>query len=154
MTEVPSGNASSSSQFALTQIVAAPLAGQIIGFNESAFVLAEWADPGAPAGPPRLIAPFHVHYDDDEAWYVLEGKLVFQLGNQQVEASAGTAVFAPRGLPHTYWNPSPTPARYLLIMTPTIRRLIDDLHVATERDFDALQTIFQRYNSALVTLPF
>ncbi len=38
---------------------------------ELAFVMAEWADPGAPAGPPRLIAPFHVHYTDDEAWYVM-----------------------------------------------------------------------------------
>src|SRR5579859_1527546 len=107
MPPMPSGDTSSFPQYPLAQMVRTPFTGQQFGTIDSSFVLAEWADPGAPAGPPRLIAPFHVHYDDDEAWYVLEGKLVFQLGNQQVEASAGTAVFAPRGLPHTYWNPSP-----------------------------------------------
>ena len=154
MTQVPSDNASSSSHFPLTQMIVAPLAGQVIGLNESSFVIAEWGDPGAPAGPPSLIAPFHVHHSDDEAWYVLKGTLAFQLGDQQVEAPAGTAVFAPRGVPHTYWNPYPTPARYLLIMTPTIRRLIDELHTSAERDPGALQTIYHRYNSALVSSPF
>jgi mannose-6-phosphate isomerase-like protein (cupin superfamily) len=152
MPQVPSDDASPSSHFPLTQMVAAPLAGQMIGLNESSFVMAEWGDPGAPAGPPRLIAPFHVHHTDDEAWYVLEGTLAFQLGDQQVEASAGTAVFAPRGVPHTYWNPYPTPARYLLIMTPTIRRLIDELHTSAGRDPVALHTIYHRYNSDLVSL--
>jgi mannose-6-phosphate isomerase-like protein (cupin superfamily) len=154
MTQVPSDHASSSSPFPLDQMIIAPLAGQVIGLNDSAFVMAEWADPGAPAGPPRLIAPFHVHYTDDEAWYVLEGTLAFQLGEQHVQASAGTAVFAPRGVPHTYWNPSPTPARYLLIMTPMIRQLINELHRSTERDPVALQALYQRYNSDLVSSPF
>ena len=131
-----------------------PLAGQVIGLPNSAFVIAEWADPGAPAGPPRLIAPYHVHYMDDEAWYMLEGTLAFQLGDQHVEASAGTAVFAPRGVPHTYWNPSPAPARYLLIMTPTIQGLINELHTSTQRDPEALQALYHRYNSALVPSPF
>ncbi len=154
MTQMPSDKAPSSSHFSLTEMMVAPLAGQIIGLHDSAFVIAQWAAPGAPAGPPQLIAPFHVHYADDEAWYVLEGRLAFQLDNQQVEASAGTAVFAPRGVAHTYWNASPMPARYLLIMTPTIRSLIDALHTSVGRDSDALQTIFHRYNSALVSSPF
>jgi len=117
-------------------------------------VLAEWAAPGAPAGPPRFIAPFPAHHTNDEAWYVLEGTLAFQLGDQQVQASAGTAVFAPRGVPHTYWNPSPTTVRYLLIMTPTIQQLINAPHISTERDLVALQALYQRYNSALVSSPF
>lgn len=154
MTQVPSDHANSSSHFPLAQMIIAPLAGQVIGLNDSSFVMAEWADPGAPAGPPRFIAPLHVHYTDDEAWYVLEGTLAFQLGDQQVRASAGTAVFAPRGVPHTYWNPSPTPARYLLIMTPTIQRLINELHMSTKRNPVALQTLYHRYNSALVSSPF
>jgi mannose-6-phosphate isomerase-like protein (cupin superfamily) len=151
MPQMHSDDAGPSSHFPLTQMVAAPLAGRMIGLNESSFVMAEWADPGAPAGPPRLIAPLHVHHADDEAWYVLEGTLAFQLGDQQVEAPAGTAVFAPRGVPHTYWNPYPTPARYLIIMTPSIRRLIDELHTPAGRDPVALPTIYHRYNSDLVS---
>ncbi|MBV9230246.1 MAG: cupin domain-containing protein [Chloroflexi bacterium] len=131
-------------------MIIAPLTGQIIGLDESQFVIAEWTDPGAPPGPPRLIAPFHVHYSDDEAWYVLEGRLAFRLGNQEIEAPAGSAVFAPRGTPHTYWNPQPTPARYLLIMTPNIRHLIDAIHRSTQRDLATLQTIFHQHHSALI----
>jgi mannose-6-phosphate isomerase-like protein (cupin superfamily) len=135
----------------LSQIVKAPLAGQVIGLSDSSFVIAEWRAPGASAGPPDLIAPRHVHYADEEAWYVLEGTLAFQLGEQIVEASAGSAVLAPRGVPHTYWNPSPMPARYLLIMTAAIRSLIDELHTGVARDPEAMRALFQKYNSALLS---
>ena len=146
----PPNDAIPSSYDTLAQMVIAPLRGQVIGLDESAFAIAEWSDPGAPAGPPRFIAPFHVHYADDEAWYVLEGTLAFRLGDRQVEAPAGTAVFAPRGVPHTYWNPSPAPARYLLFMTANIRSLIDELHAASGGGPAALQALFQRHQSALL----
>jgi mannose-6-phosphate isomerase-like protein (cupin superfamily) len=152
MSQMPSEDANPFPQYPLAQMVRAPLTGQLIGLNDSSFVIAEWTDAGSPAGPPHFIAPFHVHYADDEAWYVLEGTLAFRLGDLEVQASAGTAVFAPRGVPHTYWNPHPTAARYLLIMTPTIRRLIDEIHTSTERDFGAMQALFKQYHSALVPL--
>ena len=57
-------------------IVAPALAGHTIGNVDSNFVIAEWQDTGGPAGPPRLIAPLHLHRKDDEAWYVLEGTLL------------------------------------------------------------------------------
>ena len=47
MSQVLSDDASPSSPFPLTQMVAAPLAGQMIGLNESSFVIAEWAVPVA-----------------------------------------------------------------------------------------------------------
>jgi mannose-6-phosphate isomerase-like protein (cupin superfamily) len=147
---MPPDDTSPSLPYALSTMVVAPLAGQIIGLDESQFVVAEWRAPTAPAGPPQFIAPFHVHYADDEAWYVLEGTLAFRLGNQEVEAPAGTAVFASRGVPHTYWNPHATPARYLLIMTPTLRRLIAELHTSSGREFAAMQAIYHRYNSELI----
>jgi mannose-6-phosphate isomerase-like protein (cupin superfamily) len=150
MPQMPSDDAISSPHYPLGQMVVAPLTGQTIGLNESQFVIAEWTDPGAPAGPPQLIAPIHVHYSDDEAWYVLEGVLAFRLGDQEVEAPAGTAVLAPRGVSHTFWNPHPTRTRYLLMMTQNIRRLIDELHASTERDPAAMQAIYHRHDSALV----
>jgi mannose-6-phosphate isomerase-like protein (cupin superfamily) len=139
-----------SSSYALAQLVAAPLTGHVIGPDGASFVLAEWSDPGAPPGPPRPIAPFHVHHADDEAWYVLEGVLGLRLGDREVEAAAGTAVFVPRGVPHTYWNARPTPARYLLIMTPNIRRLIDELHQPANRDPAAMGAVYLRHDSELL----
>src|SRR6202035_1445565 len=66
------------------------LAGNTMGSLETSFAVAEWSDPGGPvAEGPRYIAPWHVHHSDDEAWYVLEGKLCVQSGPERVELSAG-----------------------------------------------------------------
>src|SRR5579864_6647423 len=88
-------------------IIAPPLSGNTLGSPNNSFVNAEWQDAGGPPGPPRLIAPRHVHYKDDEAWYVLEGTLRVQSGEDEIEAHAGSGVLVPRGTPHTYWNPGP-----------------------------------------------
>src|SRR5882672_11743790 len=108
-------------------ILAPPLSGNTIGSTSDNFVIAEWQDPGGPVGEKRLIAPLHLHQRDDEAWYVLEGTLRVQVGDQEVEARAGSGVFVPKGTPHTYWNPAPEAARYLLIMTSNICRLIQEI---------------------------
>src|SRR2546428_13732015 len=95
-----------------SQGVAAPLAGQVLGSIGDGFVIAEWQDAGAPPGPPRWIAPLHLHHNDDEAWYVLEGMLRLRVGRDEVEAREGAAVFVPRGTPPTYWDSGPGPGRY------------------------------------------
>lgn len=64
--------------------------GTYLGSPNNSSVIAEWQDAGGPAGPPRLIAPRHVHYRDDEAWYVLEGTLRVQAGENEIEARAGS----------------------------------------------------------------
>lgn len=68
-----------------------------------------------PAGAPG--PPLHVHAFD-EAFYVLEGELTFQVGDRLTTAGRGELAFAPGGTPHTVANPSSAPARYLLICTP------------------------------------
>jgi mannose-6-phosphate isomerase-like protein (cupin superfamily) len=114
---------------------AAPLAdGPLAG---AGLVLVEWTAPPAPPGPPQYIAPLHVHHEDDEAWYVLEGALGFRLGDEVIEAHPGAAVLAPRGTPHTYWNAAASETRYVLVLTPRLRRLIDALH-AEHGDMDAV----------------
>jgi len=130
--------------------IAPPLAGQVIGSTSDAFVIAEWRDPGGPPGPPRLIAPPHLHRNDDEAWYVLQGTLRVRVGQEEVEARAGSAVFVPRRTAHTYWNPAPEPARYLLVMTSNIYRLIQEIHALTERTPAGLRAVFAKYDSELL----
>jgi mannose-6-phosphate isomerase-like protein (cupin superfamily) len=131
-------------------IIAPPLAGRVMGSVDDAFVIAEWRDPGGPPGPPRLIAPPHLHHHDDEAWYVLEGTLRVQVGKDEIEASAGSGVFVPRGMPHTYWNPGTGPTRYLLVMTANIYRLIQEIHGMKERTPAALRAVFRKYESELL----
>jgi quercetin dioxygenase-like cupin family protein len=92
----------------------------------------------------------HLHHEDDEAWYVLEGTLLVQAGDQVVETHAGAGVLVPKGTPHTYWNPGPDAARYLLIMTSNIYRLIQAIHAMPDRSAPMLRAVFQKYNSDLV----
>ena len=131
-------------------IIASPLAGNTIGSGTDAFVIAEWQDAGGHTGAPRLIAPRHVHHSDDEAWYVLEGALRVQVGADEVEARAGSAVFVPRGTPHSYWNPGPGRVRYLLVMTSNILRLIQEIHAMPDRNPAALRAVFKKYDSELL----
>lgn len=63
-------------------------------------------------------SPRHVHGREDEAWYVIEGELTFQVGNREAVAGPGTFVYAPRNVPHRY-RVTKAPARYLLIFTPS-----------------------------------
>jgi oxalate decarboxylase/phosphoglucose isomerase-like protein (cupin superfamily) len=136
----------------MTSPLLAPLlAGNTLGSSLGDFVIAEWRDPGGPAGSRRLIAPLHLHHKDDEAWYVLEGALRLQVGENEVEARAGSGVFVPRGTAHTYWNPNPEPARYLLIMTPRIFQLIQGIHALPERSPATLQALFRKYESELLS---
>ena len=64
------------------------------------------------AGP-----PLH-HHDFDETFYVLEGELTFQLGDEIFTRTQGELAFAPRGTHHTLANPSRAAAHYLLVCTP------------------------------------
>jgi quercetin dioxygenase-like cupin family protein len=68
--------------------------------------------PPGNAGP-----PLHTH-DFDEAFYMLEGELLFQVEGKIEAKTAGELSFAPRNLPHALANHTDEPARYLLICTP------------------------------------
>ena len=110
------------------------------------FVVADWTDPGTHPGRP--IAGLHVHNSDDEAWFVLDGRLGFQIGSERCEIGAGESILVSRGTPHSYWNPSPAPTRYLLVMTPRIHSLIESLHSGEHSDYDR---IFAEHASQLLT---
>jgi len=127
-------------------VKAPPLAGHTLTSKEGSIALAEWTDEGESSAE-RPIAGLHVHYADDEAWYVLEGTLGFTLGDKTVEAQAGSAVLAPSGTPHAYWNAGPGRARYLLIASPRLFELIEELH-SPDADF---AEVFQKYDSELLS---
>jgi hypothetical protein len=59
-------------------------------------------------------------------------------------------VLAPRGKPHTFWNPSEEPARYLLIMTPNTYRLVEEIHAAGDHSPERMKAIFEKHDCELV----
>jgi quercetin dioxygenase-like cupin family protein len=67
---------------------------------------------------PWTLVPPHVHRNEDEISYVLEGEFGVRVGDQVLRVTPGCYVFKPRNVPHTFWNPSPAPARLIEIITP------------------------------------
>ena len=49
-------------------------------------------------GGPNL----HVHYNQDEWWYILEGEFVIKVGDKMYRVKPGDSVFGPRGVPHAF----------------------------------------------------
>lgn len=68
---------------------------------------------------PVAAAPAHVHHDTDEAIYVLEGRLVLEVGDDRFETRPGSFAFLPKGVPHRYLPQPPGPVRVLWILTPS-----------------------------------
>ena len=62
-------------------------------------------------------SPLHVHSREDEWFYVIEGELTFWVGGETIVAPAGSFVFGPKGIPHTFLVSSEE-ARFLLVAEP------------------------------------
>ncbi|MBI2999029.1 MAG: cupin domain-containing protein [Deltaproteobacteria bacterium] len=70
-----------------------------------------------PIAPYRLVPP-HTHTMEDELSYVLQGRIGVRVGDEIAEAGAGTYIYKPCNVPHTFWNPGSEPARLLEIICP------------------------------------
>jgi quercetin dioxygenase-like cupin family protein len=68
--------------------------------------------------PPHTAGPpLHTH-DFDEAFYMLEGELIFQVEDALATKGAGEVSFAARNVAHALANHGDAPARYMLVCTP------------------------------------
>jgi mannose-6-phosphate isomerase-like protein (cupin superfamily) len=68
--------------------------------------------------PPLLDTPLHVHRNEDELFYVLEGQHVFRVGDDEYDVGPGGLVFAPRGVPHSQRRIVRGEGRQLVLTTP------------------------------------
>ncbi len=85
-----------------------------LGSSETAglfSVMEGWTPPGA--GP-----PLHRHSREDETFYILDGVYEFTVGTEKFPAPAGSVVFGPRGIFHTFKNSGASPARMLIFAQP------------------------------------
>ena len=67
--------------------------------------------------PPGLQAPLHVHYREDEGFYVLDGTAMILVGEETVELGPGQHAFGPRDIPHRF-TVGPDGARMIWVLTP------------------------------------
>jgi mannose-6-phosphate isomerase-like protein (cupin superfamily) len=69
-------------------------------------------------GEGRTGPPLHFHREHYDCFYVLEGRLVFQVEDDEVEVAAGGFVAIPPLVVHTFRNDGPGDARFLNIHAP------------------------------------
>ena len=61
--------------------------------------------------------PLHVHQNEDEWFYVIEGEVTFHVGDQNLFGTKGAFVHFPKRIPHTFTVESPR-AHFILMNTP------------------------------------
>jgi mannose-6-phosphate isomerase-like protein (cupin superfamily) len=77
----------------------------------------------------------HKHETFDEIYHVIEGTLTVTIESEQRAAPAGSSIFVPRGVVHTFVNNGDVPARFLFVMSPGgFERCFDDLAAVMARD--------------------
>jgi mannose-6-phosphate isomerase-like protein (cupin superfamily) len=70
---------------------------------------------------PGQLTPVHAHDFEDQAFWVLEGSITVWVDGDEATASPGGFVLRPKGLPHSVWNASDTPSRFLELTSPATR---------------------------------
>ena len=68
--------------------------------------------------PQGVGSPWHVHHEEDEWFYVLDGELTVYVGDARLSLTAGSFGFGPKGVPHTFMAESPGGARSLVGLQP------------------------------------
>lgn len=66
-----------------------------------------------PGGP-----PLHLHYSQEEWFYIMEGEVLFQVGEKRLQLKAGDSVLAPRKVPHAFTAVGAKPAKMLIAFSP------------------------------------
>ncbi|WP_460450137.1 cupin domain-containing protein [Alsobacter sp. SYSU BS001988] len=69
--------------------------------------------------PPGTFVPPHIHPNQDEFIYVLEGRFDLVLDGQEVGAGPGDLIRLPRGVPHGIFNKSDAPTKCVFWVSPT-----------------------------------
>lgn len=64
-------------------------------------------------GPAR-----HLHYDQDEWFYCLEGDFIIEVGRERIALTAGDSVLAPRKVPHVWAHVGEATGRMLIAFSP------------------------------------
>jgi quercetin dioxygenase-like cupin family protein len=83
----------------------------------------------------------HFHRRHSDAFYVLEGALVFEIADELIEAPAGTFVLVPPNVVHSFWNDGPARARFLNFHAPD-EGFAESLRLRAAGDAEGAAAIF------------
>jgi quercetin dioxygenase-like cupin family protein len=70
--------------------------------------------------PTGLGSPWHVHPEEDEWFYTLDGEFTFYVGDVRMSLPAGSFAFGPKGVPHTFIAEPPDGGKALIGFQPFV----------------------------------
>ncbi|SDF37977.1 cupin domain-containing protein [Terriglobus roseus] len=68
--------------------------------------------------PPQFETPYHLHHDEDEAFYILDGEVTVIRDGEEIVAGPGSYIFLPRGVPHGFKSSSDKDSHVLIHAIP------------------------------------
>ncbi|MGO9339275.1 MAG: cupin domain-containing protein [Terracidiphilus sp.] len=87
----------------------------------------------------------HMHLSQEEWFYVMEGEVVLQVGDQRLHLRAGESVLAPRRVPHTF-SATGSPAHMLIAFTPACKMEQYFIDAAATPSLAATAAFMNRYD--------
>lgn len=101
--------------------------------------------------PPKGGPPAHIHGNEDEIFYVVEGEFEIRCGDQTFNATKGALAVLPRGIPHTFRNTGTRDGKLLTTITPGgFEKFFEDVDreiTTIPPDVEKLKAIARRYNA-------
>lgn len=79
--------------------------------------------------PAGFESPWHLHRDEDESFFVIDGEVSVFVDGQTIRLGAGGFAFGPRGIPHGFRIEGDKPARLVLISGPGFADFVQDVSV-------------------------
>ena len=97
--------------------------------------------------------PLHLHHEQEEWFYVMDGEVLFQVGDRRLRLKPGDSVLAPRKVPHAFSGAGTGPARMLNAFTPAgkMEQFFRDIAHGKVDLMDA--ALFRRYDMELIGPP-
>jgi mannose-6-phosphate isomerase-like protein (cupin superfamily) len=120
----------------------------------NAYSLLQMSAPGDDL-PREAFPPAHIHHQEEEAWYILEGTFRFEVGGRTFDVAPGSFVLAPRGTQHTFWATGPQRHRWLTIFSPSgmegyFREFAHEVHQYQHASREQIQALAQKYQFEFV----
>jgi len=99
--------------------------------------------------------PFHIHYSQDEWFYVIRGEFMFKIGHEMFYLKPGDSAFGPRKMPHSYTKTSNGDAQLLMCYQPAgsielFFREASRLQHSSDQD---MQPIFRKHGMDILGPP-